>query len=59
MFPYKQELPKLHRNFSSGAIIWGSVHPTEENILLLNNNGIYNYTAVYPIPTKSMNIHKM
>ena len=35
-----QELPKLHRNYSSGAIIWGSVHPIEENILLLNNIGI-------------------
>ena len=37
---------KLHRNFFSGTIIWGSVHLTEENILLLNNIDIYNYTAV-------------
>ena len=41
-----QELPKLHRNYSSKAIIWGSVHPTGENILLLNNIDMYNYTAV-------------
>ena len=41
-----QELPKLQRNYSSGAIIWGSVHPTEENILLLKNIDMYNYTAV-------------
>ena len=41
-----QGLQKLHRNYSSGAIISGSVHPTEENILLLNNIDMYNYTAV-------------
>ena len=41
-----QELPKLHRNYSSGAIISGSVHPTETNILPLNNINMYNYTAV-------------
>ena len=46
MFPCMQELPKLHRNYSSGAIIWGIVHPTEESILLLNNIDMYNYTAV-------------
>ena len=46
MFLCMQELPKLHRNYSSGAIIWGSVHPTEENILLLNNIDMYNYIAV-------------
>ena len=44
-----QELPKLHRNYSSGAIIRGSVHPTEDNILLLNNIDMYNYTAVSPL----------
>ena len=37
MFPCLQELQKLHRNYSSVAIIWGYVPPTEENILLLNN----------------------
>ena len=41
-----QDLPKLHRNYSSGAIIWGSFHPTEENILLLRHNNIYNHTPV-------------
>ena len=41
-----QQLPKLHWNYSYGAIIWGSVHPTEENIFLLNNIDMYNYTAV-------------
>ena len=41
-----QDLPKLHRNYSSGAIIWGSLHPTEENILLLRNIDIYNHTPV-------------
>ena len=25
-----QDLPKLHRNYSSGAIIWGPLHPTVE-----------------------------
>ena len=44
-FKYMQELPKLHRNFSSGAMVWGSGHPAEENILLLNNIDI-SYTAV-------------
>ena len=32
-----QELPKLHRNYYSGAMVWRSVHPAEKNILLLNN----------------------
>ena len=41
-----QDLQKLHKNFSSGAIIWGSLHPTEENILLLRNINIYNHTPV-------------
>ena len=41
-----QELQNLHRNYSSWAIIWGSVHPTEENILLLKNIDMYNYTAL-------------
>ena len=36
----------MHRNYSSGAIIWGSVHPTEENILLLNNIDLSNKAAV-------------
>ena len=40
------ELPNLHRNYSYGPIIWGSVHPTEENIVLLKNIDMYNYTAV-------------
>ena len=35
----------LHKNNSSVTIIWGSVHPIEEIILLLNNIGMYNYTA--------------
>ena len=38
--------PKSHINYFSGAIIWGSVHPTEDNILLLNDIDMYNYTAV-------------
>ena len=42
LFKCMQELPKLHRNYSSGAMVWGSVHPTEENILLLNNIDMYN-----------------
>ena len=44
-----QELIKLYRIYSSEGIIWGSVHPTEENILLLKNNDMYNYTAVPPL----------
>ena len=50
-----QELPNLHRNYSYRAIIWGSVHPTEENILLLGNINMYNYTAV---PQYCMNNHQ-
>ena len=46
IFTCMQEVPNLHKNYSSGAIIWGSVHPIEEIILLLNNIGMYNYTAV-------------
>ena len=42
-----QDLPKLHMNYSSGAVIWGSLHPTEENIFLLENFDIYNYTPVH------------
>ena len=41
-----QDFQNLHKNNSSGAIIWGSVHPTTENILLLRNIDMYNYTAV-------------
>ena len=41
-----QDLPKLHRNYFSGAMVWGSVHPAEENILLLNNIDMYNEAAV-------------
>ena len=41
-----QELQNLHRNYSSGAIIEGYVHPTTENIFLLKNIDMYNYTAV-------------
>ena len=47
IFKCMQDLPKLHRNYSSGAIIWGSLHPTEENILLLRHTDIYNDTPVY------------
>ena len=47
-----QELPELHRNYSSGAIIWGFVNPTEEDILLLKNIDMYNYTAVPERPAK-------
>ena len=46
MFLGMQEVPHLHKNYSSGAIIWGPVHPIEGNILLLNNIDMYNYTAV-------------
>ena len=42
LFKCMQEVPNLHRNYSSGAIIWGSVHPTTENILLLKNIDMYN-----------------
>ena len=48
IFPCMQELPKLHRNYSSRAIIWGSLHQTEENILLLRHTDIYNHTPVLP-----------
>ena len=41
IFKCMQDLPKLHKNYSSGAIIKGSFHPTEENILLLRNIDIY------------------
>ena len=41
-----QKVPNLHRKYSPGGIIWGSGHPTEENILLLKNIDMYNYTAV-------------
>ena len=37
LFVCMHKLPKLHRNYSSGASIWVSVHPSEENILLLDN----------------------
>ena len=37
IFTCMQEVPNLNKNYSSGAIIWGSVHPIEEIILLLNN----------------------
>ena len=49
IFTCMQERLNLHRNNSSGAIICGSVHPIEENILLLNNIGMYNYTAVHSV----------
>ena len=35
--------PKMAQDFFSGAIIWVSVNPTEENILLLNNIDINNW----------------
>ena len=41
---------KIKQEFYSEAIIWGSVHLTEENIFLLNNIDMYNYTAVYTEP---------
>ena len=47
-----QELPNLHMNYSSGAMAWGSVHPAEENILLLNNIDMYNEAAVKHQPSK-------
>ena len=47
-----QEHLKLHRSYSSGATIWGSVHPTEENIFLLKNVDMYNYTAVVQGPAE-------
>ena len=47
MFKCMQQLPNLHRNYFSGATIWGSVHPTIKNILLLNNIDMDNYSAVY------------
>jgi hypothetical protein len=46
IFTFMQEVPNVHKSYSSGAIIWRSVHPIEEIILLLNNIGMYNYTAV-------------
>ena len=52
---YMQEVPNLQKNYSSGAFIWGSVHPIQEIILLLNNIGMYNYTAVRL--TKSILMH--
>ena len=52
IFKRMQELPYLHRNCFSGAIIWGSVPPPEENILLLNNIDMYNYTAVGLLATR-------
>ena len=45
IFTCMQEVPNLHKNYSSGAIIWGSVNTIEEIILLLNNISMYNYTA--------------
>ena len=41
-----QDLPILHSNYSSGATIWGSLHPPVENILLLRHTDIYNHTRV-------------
>ena len=38
--------PKFAQEFPSGAIIWEYVQPTEENVLLLNNIDMYNYTIV-------------
>ena len=40
------KLPKLHKIYSSGAIIWGCVNPTEENILNMNNIDLSINTAV-------------
>ena len=37
-----QDNPNLHSNYSSGAMVWGSVNPAEQNILLLNNIDMYN-----------------
>ena len=50
----------MHRNYSSGAIIWGSLHPTEENILLLGHTDIYNHTPVIieQTPKATNIIHK-
>ena len=38
--------PKFAQELFFWTIIWGSVHPTEETILLLNNIDMYNYTVV-------------
>ena len=42
----------MHRIYYSGAIMWGSDHPTKEIVLLLKNIAMYNYTPVsgYPPP---------
>ena len=40
------KLQQSHKNYFSGAIIGGSVNPTEENILLLDNIDLSNNTAV-------------
>ena len=39
--------PKIAQEFFSRAFIWGSVNPTEENILLLNNIDMSNWRAVF------------
>ena len=36
----------MHRNYSPEAFIWGSVHPTDETILLLDNVDLSKETAV-------------
>jgi hypothetical protein len=46
MFKCIHELLKLHKNNSSGAIIWGSLNQTEENILLLDDIDLSNNTVV-------------
>ena len=52
-----QGLPKLQRNYSFGAIIWGLLHPTEENILMLRHvSDIYNHTPVALINEKNSTI---
>ena len=40
------QLPKVYRNYSSGAFISGFVHPTENNILLLDTVDLSKETAV-------------
>ena len=46
IFTCMQEVLNLHKSYFSGAIIWGSVHPIEEIILLLNNIGMHNYRVL-------------
>ena len=50
------KLPTPHTIYSSVAIIWGTVHPTEENIMLSNNIDLSKDTAVAKCKAVGINL---